>query len=92
MSKLELNDVNILLHVSADHTNAVAISFPRDTFVPIPECDDGDGGTNGPASSQKINTALMYGGGLQKAGLSCVVSTISVPPLSLTMSPTLSTR
>jgi LCP family protein required for cell wall assembly len=73
----ELNDVNILLHVSADHSNAVAISFPRDMYVPIPECDDGDGGTNGPASSQKINTALMYGGGLAKQGLSCVVATVS---------------
>ncbi|WP_251857145.1 LCP family protein [Herbiconiux sp. L3-i23] len=73
----ELNDVNILLHVSADHTNAVAISFPRDMYVPIPECSDGDGGTNGPASSQKINTALMYGGGMAKDGLSCAVATVS---------------
>ncbi|MFD1715248.1 LCP family protein [Amnibacterium flavum] len=72
----ELNDVNILLHISQDHTSAVAVSFPRDTFVPIPECDDGDGGTNGPASAQKINTALMYGGGGAKAGLACAVKTV----------------
>lgn len=73
----ELNDVNILLHVSADHTNAIAVSFPRDLRVAIPECSDGEGGTNGPAWSQKINTALMYGGGLEKDGLSCVVETVS---------------
>jgi len=73
----ELNDVNILLHVSDDHSNAVAISFPRDLQVPIPECSDGDGGTNGPAYSEKLNTALMTGGGLEKDGLSCVVETIS---------------
>ncbi|MET0590902.1 MAG: LCP family protein [Naasia sp.] len=72
----ELNDVNILLHISEDHTSAVAVSFPRDLYVPIPECSDGDGGTNGPASSQKINTALMTGGGAAKAGLGCAVATV----------------
>ncbi|MET0590903.1 MAG: LCP family protein [Naasia sp.] len=73
----ELNDVNILLHVSDDHTNAVAISFPRDMRVPLPECDDGEGGTNGPASSQPINTALFAGGGSDRAGLACVMETVS---------------
>ena len=32
----ELNDVTMLLHVSADHKNATVISFPRDLMVPIP--------------------------------------------------------
>lgn len=73
----ELNDVNMLLHVSNDHTNAVAISFPRDLEIPLPECADGDGGTNSSASSQKINTALDHGGGSAKAGLGCVVATVS---------------
>ena len=72
----ELNDVNILLHISQDHTNAVAVSFPRDLYVPIPECDDGEGGTNGPLRQQKINTALEYGGGSAKAGLACAVKTV----------------
>ncbi|MCU1437342.1 MAG: rane protein [Naasia sp.] len=72
----ELNDVNILLHISQDHSNAVAVSFPRDTQVPIPACQDGDGGTNSAMSSQKINTALMYGGGADKAGLACAVATV----------------
>ncbi len=40
-----LNDVNILLHVSQDQTNAVAISFPRDLVVGIPECVDENGDT-----------------------------------------------
>ncbi len=35
-----LNDVNILLHVSADHKNAVVVSFPRDLVIPHPECTD----------------------------------------------------
>jgi LCP family protein required for cell wall assembly len=66
----ELNDVNILLHVSADQTNAVAMSFPRDLVVDIPECEDADGGTKD-ASTEPINTALSYG------GLACAVKTVS---------------
>jgi LCP family protein required for cell wall assembly len=72
----ELNDVNILMHISQDHTNAVAVSFPRDLYVEIPECEDGDGGTNGPFSSEKLNTALNTGGGSKKAGLACAVKTV----------------
>ncbi|HOB57924.1 MAG TPA: LCP family protein [Rhodoglobus sp.] len=66
-----LNDVNILLHVSQDQTNAVAISFPRDMVVGIPECpwDDGSGDTKG-YSTEPINVALYYG------GLPCVVLTV----------------
>lgn len=65
----ELNDVNILLHVSQDQTNAVAISFPRDLVVPIPECPDAEGDTKG-FSTEPINTALYYG------GLPCAVMTV----------------
>ncbi|MGX5681140.1 LCP family protein [Schumannella luteola] len=65
-----LNDVNILLHVSQDQTNAVAISFPRDMVVGIPECPDEDGDTKG-YSTEPINVALYYG------GLNCVVMTVS---------------
>lgn len=67
-----LNDVTILLHISADHTNATVVSFPRDLFVPIPSCprEDGDGSW-GAQSSAKINVALTYG------GLACVVKTVS---------------
>jgi LCP family protein required for cell wall assembly len=71
----ELNDVNILLHISQDHTNAVAVSFPRDLYVEIPECDDGQGGTNGPVRQSKINTALDFGGGSANGGLACAVKT-----------------
>ena len=66
----ELNDVNILLHVSADQTNAVAVSFPRDLVVDIPECVDDEGDTK-EFSTEAINTALSYG------GLACAVSTVS---------------
>jgi LCP family protein required for cell wall assembly len=65
-----LNDVNILLHVSQDQTNAVAISFPRDMVVGIPECVRPDGTTK-PYSTEPINVALSYG------GLACAVMTVS---------------
>lgn len=34
----ERSDTTILLHVSADRTHALAVSFPRDTWVTLPEC------------------------------------------------------
>jgi LCP family protein required for cell wall assembly len=60
-----LNDVTILLHVSADHTWATAVSFPRDMVVPHPRCSNG-----GSAAGLPINTALSYG------GLACVVTVV----------------
>lgn len=67
-----LNDVTILLHISADHTNATVVSFPRDMFVTIPSCPREDGnGSWGSQSSAKMNVALSYG------GLACVVKTVS---------------
>ncbi len=68
----ELNDVNLLMHIPADHQSATIISFPRDLMVPIPSCTDPDTGEQTSAmSEQQINTALHYG------GLPCVASTIS---------------
>ena len=66
-----LNDVNILLHVSADHTNAIAVSFPRDLVVPIPSCTNPKTGkTSAAMSGQPINVALSYG------GVGCVAATV----------------
>ncbi len=67
----ELNDVTMLLHVSADHTNAVAVSFPRDLVVPIPSCPKKDGSGNyARMSGQPINVTLSYG------GLACTILTV----------------
>lgn len=66
-----LNDVTILLHVSQDQTNAVAVSFPRDLVVRIPSCPDEDGeGRTSAMSAQPINVTLYYG------GLPCTVLTV----------------
>lgn len=60
-----LNDSNVLLHVSADHTSAVAVSFPRDLVVDQPACGGEPAVTDAP-----IN--LAYGRG----GMDCVVKTV----------------
>lgn len=58
-----LNDVTILLHISPVSKTAVAVSFPRDLFVPITGCESSPG-------TRKINEALYNG------GLACAVSTV----------------
>jgi LCP family protein required for cell wall assembly len=55
------NDVTMLLHVSADHTSATVVSFPRD-MVNIPLCGRS-------ISSAMLNSTLSR-------GLSCTVSTV----------------
>ncbi|MBB5632985.1 LCP family protein required for cell wall assembly [Cryobacterium mesophilum] len=65
-----LNDVTMLLHVSHDQTNAVAVSFPRDLVVPIPSCPNPKGGSYSGMSAQPINVTLFYG------GLPCTVLTV----------------
>ena len=60
-----LNDVTILLHVSADHKFATAVSFARDMIIPHAQCSIG-----GTSVGLPVNTALSYG------GLPCVVTQI----------------
>jgi LCP family protein required for cell wall assembly len=68
-----LNDVNILIHISADHTKATVISFPRDLYVSRPDCTDpSDTSKTLPgATGVKINSTLEYG------GLGCVRDTVA---------------
>lgn len=68
-----LNDVNMLLHISQDHSHVEVVAFPRDMIVPVPECvdpDDPDGELLSAMSGVKINTVLSYG------GMPCVVQTV----------------
>ncbi|MFJ8044620.1 LCP family protein [Kitasatospora sp. NPDC096147] len=58
-----LADVQMLLHVSADRSNASLVSIPRDTLVDIPACKSEDGRQSYPAVSKRmINEALARGG------------------------------
>jgi LCP family protein required for cell wall assembly len=66
-----LNDVNILIHVSADHGKATVISLPRDLVIPHPQCTDPKTQQIYPAmAAQPLNEAYSRG------GLGCVVATV----------------
>jgi LCP family protein required for cell wall assembly len=58
----ELADVIMLLHISADRTNASVVSFPRDLLVPIPSCPNPEGGSFSAMGRQMINSSIGYGG------------------------------
>lgn len=68
----ELNDVTLLLHISADHKNATVVSLPRDLMIPIPSCPGPDGQEHyyQAMSEQQLNSSLGYG------GLACVKETV----------------
>ncbi|TDS79666.1 LytR family transcriptional attenuator [Amnibacterium kyonggiense] len=66
-----LNDVNILIHVSADHDKATVVSLPRDLVIAHPQCTDPKtGAVYSAMSAQPLNTAFSRG------GLGCVVGTV----------------
>lgn len=52
-------DSVILLHVAASHDKAYLVSLPRDSYVKIPEYDNGKQEYNG--GSNKINSAFQFG-------------------------------
>ncbi|GAA2044916.1 LCP family protein [Catenulispora yoronensis] len=58
-------DVEMLVHVSSDRSNATIVSLPRDLMVPIPECVDNKGNHYGSQSVAMINSALAAGPGCQ---------------------------
>src|SRR3954447_4863281 len=67
-----LNDVNILLHVSEDHSKATVISFPRDLYVDEPVCkNQATGGLVPAQTGVKINSILHTG------GVACVRDTVA---------------
>ncbi|MEV7769435.1 LCP family protein [Microbacterium sp. NPDC086615] len=66
----QLNDVNILLHISDAPRRVTVVSFPRDLLFEAPACDTPDGGRWGGGPVQ-INEIYSYG------GLSCVMTAVS---------------
>jgi LCP family protein required for cell wall assembly len=65
------NDVTMLIHISEDHQQLTAVSFPRDLMVPIPACTNPATGTTYPAA-----TSAMFNTALGNGGVSCVVDTV----------------
>jgi LCP family protein required for cell wall assembly len=62
-TRAALADVQMLLHVSADRSNASLVSIPRDTMIDIPPCRTEDGKQSWPDTPySRINAALSHGG------------------------------
>ncbi|MDH6131246.1 LCP family protein required for cell wall assembly [Kitasatospora sp. MAA4] len=63
-------DVEMVLHVSADRSNATVMSIPRDTMTQLPGCNDEQNHTSmKPVSHGQINSTLDYGPGCTVAAV-----------------------
>jgi len=60
-------DVQMVVHISADRSNATVMSIPRDTMVDVPACKDTASGQSTPGYHGQINSALQYGPACQVA-------------------------
>ncbi|MEU5009293.1 LCP family protein [Streptomyces sp. NPDC021749] len=71
------SDTLMLLHISADHRWATAVSFPRDSWVQIPACIRGNGSKSSPHHF-KINEAFSIGGdsGSVTKAAACTIKTV----------------
>ncbi|MCF3965409.1 LCP family protein [Streptomyces fuscigenes] len=54
-------DVDMVVHISADRSNATVMSIPRDTMTTVPACQGTDGAPSTPGYQGQINSALQYG-------------------------------
>ncbi|AEW95317.1 MULTISPECIES: LCP family protein [Streptomycetaceae] len=62
-------DVEMVVHISADRSNATAMSVPRDTVTQIPSCTDEKTKQKEPGYTGAINSALQYGPDCQVAAV-----------------------
>ncbi|MEV5174524.1 LCP family protein [Streptomyces flaveolus] len=60
-------DVEMVLHISADRSNATVMSIPRDTMTKVPACKDSESGQSTNGYYGQINSALQYGPACQVA-------------------------
>ncbi|MDI5966781.1 LCP family protein [Streptomyces sp. SL13] len=56
-------DVEMVLHISADRSNATVLSIPRDLETALPACTDDDNHTSVGPRTDMINSALGYSPG-----------------------------
>ncbi|WP_405995085.1 LCP family protein [Streptomyces sp. NBC_00986] len=54
-------DVEMVVHISADRSNATVMSIPRDTMTQVPACKDPDSSQSTAGYYGQINSALQYG-------------------------------
>jgi LCP family protein required for cell wall assembly len=71
------SDTLMVLHIPADRKWAAVVSFPRDSWVKIPECEMGNGKTSTPHKA-KINEAFAIGGssGEVAGAAACSIKTV----------------
>ncbi len=62
-------DVEMVVHLSADRSNATVMSIPRDTIVMLPHCTDPATHVSGGGFTSTINSSLQW-------GPSCTVTTV----------------
>ncbi|WEO94670.1 LCP family protein [Streptomyces sp. FXJ1.172] len=60
-------DVEMVVHIAADRSNATVMSIPRDTMTNVPACKDSASGTSTSGYYGQINSALSYGPACQVA-------------------------
>ncbi|MFE2632016.1 LCP family protein [Streptomyces sp. NPDC059374] len=65
----ERSDTTILLHLSADHRSATAVSIPRDLMVDVPGCRRPGGGRSRPMFA-------MFNHAFQVGGSACTIRTV----------------
>ncbi len=65
-----LNDVTMLLHLSADHKHATVVSIPRDTLVDTPACVSDQGEEIPEQYGVQFNSLLGAG------GMNCVITAV----------------
>ncbi|MEW2626179.1 LCP family protein [Streptomyces sp. NPDC048106] len=54
-------DVEMVVHISADRSNATVMSIPRDTMTRVPACKNPENGQSTQGYFGQINSALQYG-------------------------------
>ncbi|MCX5091664.1 LCP family protein [Streptomyces sp. NBC_00365] len=60
-------DVEMVMHISADRSNATVMSIPRDTMTTVPACKDTETGMSTKGYTGMVNSALEYGPACQVA-------------------------
>jgi LCP family protein required for cell wall assembly len=72
------SDTLMIIHIPADRQWAEVMSIPRDSYVPIPACEMGNGELSSPTHG-KVNEAFALGnldGNHTKLGVACTVKTV----------------
>ncbi|WP_231607837.1 LCP family protein [Streptacidiphilus albus] len=62
-------DVEMVVHLSADRSNATVMSIPRDLMTNLPACTDSKTGTSFAGGYAQINSSLQYGPGCTVAAV-----------------------